>query len=402
MGGVPPLGYDPHPDPNVRELVVNAPEAVTVKELFELYVELGCLVAVELETNRRELRSKLHHFSTGRIQGGNPFSRGQIYALLRNPVYRGKIRHKDRVWPGKHPAIICEDLWVEVQAKLQEASNRRRGKPVGNSSRVQTGSLLTAKFRDETGDRLTPTHTKRHGRRLRYYVSNRLISGGRDPSGWRLPAAAFEAAVAGVIAAHLKDIARHHRITDVVDLAVSQDATAAATSLATRITKNGATIAAFLIASGTIARGRIQIILERSALADHLGISTEALHADLISIDSAFACRRRGVELKIIAGDRLPAADTTLLQALQNAHCWISALKAGRPITDLARAEDHAESYIRTRAPLAFLAPKIQIAIVDGTQPITLTLEKLVRKSIPLDWQDQERLFGFDTPEATP
>ncbi len=63
MGGVPPLGYDPHPDPNVRELVVNAPEAVTVKELFELYVELGCLVAVELETNRRELRSKLHHFS---------------------------------------------------------------------------------------------------------------------------------------------------------------------------------------------------------------------------------------------------------------------------------------------------------------------------------------------------
>ena len=142
MGGVPPLGYDPHPDPNVRELVVNAPEAVTVKELFELYVELGCLVAVELETNRRELRSKLHHFSTGRIQGGNPFSRGQIYALLRNPVYRGKIRHKDRVWPGKHPAIICEDLWVEVQAKLQEASNRRRGKPVGNSSRVQTGSLL--------------------------------------------------------------------------------------------------------------------------------------------------------------------------------------------------------------------------------------------------------------------
>jgi site-specific DNA recombinase len=47
---------------------------------------------------------------------------------------------------------------------------------------------LTGKLRDEAGDRLTPTHTKRHGRRLRYYVSNRLISGGTDRCVWRLTA----------------------------------------------------------------------------------------------------------------------------------------------------------------------------------------------------------------------
>ena len=32
--------------------------------------------------------------------------------------------------------------------------------------------LIGLKVRDETGDRLTPTHTTRHLRRLRYYVSN--------------------------------------------------------------------------------------------------------------------------------------------------------------------------------------------------------------------------------------
>ncbi len=106
--------------------------------------------------------------------------------------------------------------------------------------------------------------------------------------------------------------------------------------------------------------------------------------------------------MKIIAGDRSPAADTTLLKALQNAHRWISALKAGQPISDIARAGEHAESYIRTRTPLAFLSPKIQIAIVEGAQPVTLTLEKMVRKSIPLNWEDQERLLGFDTQASIP
>lgn len=36
MGGVPPLGYDPPPDPKVRALAVNAPEAETVRTLFAL------------------------------------------------------------------------------------------------------------------------------------------------------------------------------------------------------------------------------------------------------------------------------------------------------------------------------------------------------------------------------
>jgi site-specific DNA recombinase len=169
------------------------------------------------------LRSKRHHFRSGRVQGGNPFSRGQIYALLRNPIYIGKIRHMTRVWDGQHAPIVDETLWERVQSKLQDASARPRGrKDPGNRPGVGRVAPLTGKLRDDTGDRLTPTHTRRHGRQIRYYVSNRLISGGTDPGGWRLPAAALEEAVANTIAGHLVTLARDHRICAEADLQQSE------------------------------------------------------------------------------------------------------------------------------------------------------------------------------------
>lgn len=59
---------------------------------------------------------------------------------------------------------------------------------------------------DETGGRLTPSHTKTaKGRRRRYYVSHRLVrsTGSKDPSGWRLPAPELEELVTRLIRNHL-------------------------------------------------------------------------------------------------------------------------------------------------------------------------------------------------------
>ncbi|WP_335948454.1 recombinase family protein [Salipiger bermudensis] len=126
MGGVPPLGYDPHPDPKTRELVVNETEAEVVRKLFALYDDHGCLRKATEAANRLGLRSKHHHFRSGRIQGGNAFSRGQLYHLLRNPIYLGKIRHKDQFWEGRHSAILDAALHARVQEKLQHQAARPR------------------------------------------------------------------------------------------------------------------------------------------------------------------------------------------------------------------------------------------------------------------------------------
>lgn len=49
---------------------------------------------------------------------------------------------------------------------------------------------------------------------------------------------------------------------------------------------------------------------------------------------------------------------------------------------------------MRSRLELAFLSPRLHAAILAGTQPPELTLERLVRTGIPLDWREQERQFG--------
>ena len=45
---------------------------------------------------------------------------------------------------------------------------------------------------------------------------------------------------------------------------------------------------------------------------------------------------------------------------------------------------------------LAFLAPEIQRAIVEGTQPPGLNLERLIKCQLPISWTDQRALFGFE------
>jgi site-specific DNA recombinase len=397
MGGVPPLGYDPHPDPKTRGLVINADEAETVRTIFALYDDLGCLNAVMRRANDLGLHSKRHRFKSGRVQGGNPFSRGQIYAVLRNPIYIGKIRHKIRVWDGLHAPIVDESLWDRVQSKLQAASARPRGRR-GPADRPGTTRIaaLTGKLRDDTGDRLTPTHTRRHRRQIRYYVSNRLVSGGTDPQGWRLPAHALEQAAADVISRHLIAFSRDHRICAEADLQQGDAVKERVRRIADRLSDGTPDLLATLLVEGCIGKHRIVLSLEAKTLAEALDLHPDAIDPSALTIEAPFALRRRGVEGKIVVGDREPYPDRTLLRALSLAHAWVADLRGGKPLGEIAAATRHSESYIRTRAQLAFLAPAIQFAILEGRQPADLTLERIIRKPVPLEWDAQARLYGFE------
>lgn len=395
MGGNLPLGYDRHPDPNTRSLVVNAKEAETVRRLFTLYADLECLHRVEAAAAQEGLRSKRQVRADGSISGDRPLSRGQIYHLLRNPVYLGKIRHKDKVWPGQHAPIVDEALWEAVQDKLREAAKRSRSRIDGRSGGTDAGAWLTRKLRDETGDRLTPTHTTRRGRRLRYYVSNRLISGGADPSGWRLPAQMLESTIADLLSGHLESAARAQRLLAHPDATRVTEVERAVSTLLCRLREAGGRNGAPLIRSGIVMRGEIRVDIAIDALATDLGIRAGDLDPSLATIISPFHIRRRGVEAKVIAGETRPAPDPALRAMLIRAHGWVRALQTGTPLTEIARNEGHAESFLRTRAQLAFLSPKIQAAILEGTQPPELSLKRLLRTTLPLDWSEQERMFGF-------
>ena len=127
----------------------------------------------------------------------------------------------------------------------------------------------------------------------------------------------------------------------------------------------------------------------------NLGVAARDLATDLCDIQAPLHLRRRGVEAKLVIGERLPAPDATLTQALRQAHHWAQALKSEMQIKDIADQTNCTGSLIRQRGKLAFLSPKIQLAIRDGTLPPRLTLKQILRQPIPLDWMMQERMFGL-------
>jgi site-specific DNA recombinase len=102
MGGNVPLGYDA----NERRLVINPAEAETVRQIFALYRELGCVRRVKEEADRLGLKTKRSTTRRGADRGGKPFSRGHLYRLLANPIYIGQIAHKDQLYPDQHAALL--------------------------------------------------------------------------------------------------------------------------------------------------------------------------------------------------------------------------------------------------------------------------------------------------------
>jgi hypothetical protein len=400
MGGMVPLGYDKNPDPKIRGLIVNGIEAETVRAVFELYNVHGCLRVVQEEAARTGIRSKRRKFTSGKTYGGGVLSRGQIHFLLTNPIYIGLIRHKDQTWPGQHEAIIGAALWESVQAKLQAASARprTRGKTTDAQTQATVTSQLAGKVRDETGDRLTPTHTTRRGKRMRYYVSNRLLSGHArdDASGWRLPAPALEQAIARVVADHIEACADRQALIACPSAESAARTGKRARTLAQQIRRDEGMVLRDVIVAGRIAPGVITVELSRRVVAVAIGVPAEDLSGDALAVEAPFQLRRRGVETRIIAGNPETAPDRVLVQRLADADRWVAALRAGKQLSGIARRDGHSPSYIRVRSQIAFLSPRIQAAILDGTQPAGLSLERIIRTGVPLDWSEQERIFDFE------
>jgi site-specific DNA recombinase len=191
-GGVPVLGYDVDRSNPSPKLVANAEEAVRVRRIFSLYLELGSLLPVVEELARRGWCNKTWKTKKGSARGGRPFDKCSVYALLTNPIYIGKIRHKSDVYNGEHESLIDAGVFDKVQATLQQ-----HGRGRGNYLLNKYGALLKGLMHcPACGQTMVHTFTGRGSKRYRYYTCGKAIK-----SGWKtcptksLPAAEIEAAV---------------------------------------------------------------------------------------------------------------------------------------------------------------------------------------------------------------
>ena len=195
MGGMVPWGYKVHSDPKIQSLEICEERSSDIRHVYDLYEQLGCLSKVKR--------------SVDKLWPDRNWSRGRIHNILINPIYIGKIKHKRDVYEGLHAAIIEQEQFDRVQEQLQAKSVIKRGK---HPSRGPSAYLVGKVF-DETGDRLTPSRSKKSsGRVIRYYYSNRLISGGADPTGWRLRADMLEQLLSEIVETRLTEALTQFRL----------------------------------------------------------------------------------------------------------------------------------------------------------------------------------------------
>ena len=171
IGGNVPLGYDVAPKGGA--IVGNAEEAARVREIFDLYLQLGSLIPVVEELERRGWQMKKRTAQDGRTRGGAPFSKNTLYNLLTNVVYTGRVKFEGKLYPGEHERVVGDDLFNRVQAQLNRAG---RG---GKRRRNKHSGLLKGILRCNCcGAGMTHTYAKKKQTLYRYYVCNTAHSRG--------------------------------------------------------------------------------------------------------------------------------------------------------------------------------------------------------------------------------
>ncbi|HZZ59639.1 MAG TPA: recombinase family protein [Roseiarcus sp.] len=415
MGGQPSLGYDV----KERKLVVNEAEAATVRYIFWRYLELETVRALRDDLAAAGIVSKRRTAADGSTYGGQRLSRGALYLMLKNRIYRGEIVHKGKSFPGEHAAIVDEDLWRRVQSHLEENRMERR-----EGDKALEPSLLAGIAFDARSEPMTPTHAVKKGTRYRYYISRRLITGPATATsqGQRVPASNLEALVIGRLRALLADpveflnaISNGER-----DSPMQMRLRNAAAALSARwghlpiVTQQD--LARSVLVRAQVDADRIDLDVGSARLVSWLlnqgadegiveGNRTSSANADgseetLIRLSIRASLKRTGKEMKFIVEGvtNSAAADTTLIRLLVRGQKIAKRMFESNcpPLEAIAREERITGSYATRLVRLAFLAPDIVAAILAGKQPAGLTANKLMADTrLSLDWRDQRAALGF-------
>jgi site-specific DNA recombinase len=404
MGGTLPLGYRVCD----RKLVVDAQEAAQVKTIFELYLELGCVAKLKDRLDREGLRSKVRRSHAGQKSGGRAYSRGALYCLLQNPVYVGKVRHRDAIYAGEHEGVIPEQLWDKVQERLKANCKTRR-----TGSNAKSPSLLVGLLFDPDGNRFTPFHADKRGKRYRYYVSQGKIHGrpAASSSPTRIPARDIEEIICGRIQSLLRSPEELLKATGAQssDAAVCEALVTAGKQFAKAWPSRSMSEQREFLRDGigriVVHETGLQIAVVQSALRALLlgeqtsnnGNSTQSVFT--ITIEARV--NRCGWEVRLVVpggnGTQIPARPALpLIKAVARVHRWPEKIMRGEfqsrhSIAQFAKVD---QRYAGRILQFAFLAPDIIEAILEGRQPADLTVQKLLR-GLPLSWTEQRKRLGF-------
>ena len=386
MGGGIPLGYDVRD----RKLVINEPDAKTVRFIFRRYLELGSIGDLRDELDRRGITTKSRVSTKGRKSGGGRWYVGPLQHLLRNRVYVGDAVHKGKIYAGEHKPILPNDLFDRVQAKPDASRTSWSRKRT-----LEASGLLTGLIKDDRGNAMTPQWSVgRNGKRHLYYISQAHLQRRRNEAGSlpRIAAPVIEDLVTQLWRS-LTGQGQNH----------TDGGRGAATSERLHSNVRNVTLSARTaiiefdptVGASTNQRGsRSERPLD--------GASIERTSTALV-VTAQLPTRHRGgskhvedwTKDKWSTETRRP--DQRLVAALVRAHRLRTKVELGevKTIEALGAGAGFNRNDARALVRLSFLAPDVQAAILEGRQPNGLSAKAISELNLPASWLKQRPLLGL-------
>jgi site-specific DNA recombinase len=161
------LGYDL--DQPCGRLVINTEEAERVRSIFQWYLEGESVFSIVAKASQLGWRNKQWTTRDNKLYGGLALRKSHLYNLLANILYTGQFRVDGALYAGEHEAIIDQQTFDLVQARLSQnsASGEKR-------HRTRMESLLRGLiYCSSCGAAMYQTYSASKERRYRYYVCSR-------------------------------------------------------------------------------------------------------------------------------------------------------------------------------------------------------------------------------------
>ena len=362
-----------------------------------LVTDDGCMMDDRRFTslNRDGVTTKASRSREGRTRGGILWARGSLAHLLANRVYIGEVRHRDQHFAGEYSAIIAEEVFTRVQARL--AANRIRRT---SSSNLQHNNLLRGLLFDGLGRRMQGVQANRGQWRYHCYITNPADIRITPGSSWRRPAADLENTVVQRLQAFLTNPSAIYDAAAAAGLRPGDLAAiiARARDAAISIDVSPAT-AIPMLHRVDVHDDRVDMTLNIESL---LPARDPGDASTLHRISVPMTRIKRGKEVRMLIGDSAAPstkrADAGLIKLVATARgAWTAMLAAGgSPLADVARFQGYPPEHFTLLLRLSTLAPCIVSAIVEGHQPMTLSRQRLASiKNLPVRWAKQRAMLGF-------